>query len=257
MCKVRLQSMDCMPMQGGWCTDCAGQGSDRAGQSSIHLPGEQQKGWVRRRRQPSGWAPVQHWGLVLCPGWGWAGWWGWQQLRPVQGQLPGHLDGGVHWALRWVMWLCQQLAGWWEVVLQTGPGQAQQHGQEGGAGWLWGKAQLELAHVQVRRQTGPADRVQSSHVLSYLVLCHSWAAWMFKLKSAKVQVQQQASQDCRSRGGGGQMYLVTPTAKVLGQVASGMTQLQTMAQAQAHSRSGRCSAFAGRHLGWAQRCVSC
>ena len=53
------------------------------------------------------------------------------------------------------------------------------------------------------------------------------------------------------------MYLVTLTAKVLGLVASGMTRLQTMAQAQARSRSGRCSALAGQHLGWAQRCVSC
>lgn len=79
---------------------------DRAGQSSIHLPGQQQQGWVRRRLQPSGWAPVQHWGLVLCPGWGWAGWWGQQQVRPLKVQLPGHrLDGGVHWALRWVLWL--------------------------------------------------------------------------------------------------------------------------------------------------------
>ena len=41
----------------------------------------------------------------------------------MQGRLPGHPDGGVHWALRWVLWRCPQLAAWWEVALQTGLGQ--------------------------------------------------------------------------------------------------------------------------------------
>lgn len=59
-------------------------------------------------------------------------------------------------------------------------------------------------------------------------------------------------------GLGTQVYLVwTPTPRVLGQEASGTRLLQRMAQAQVHSRFVRCSALARRHLGWAQRCVSC